>query len=143
MRRIVVSMVILFAVAAAAADDFPLTLRVLGLSENSSEMKRLWSDQCIHVGMGAPCRGYEELPPPGWAINILTVTGRVTQHGRTVEYQLECRTASGKKPCAPMKYGNYPARWRGNRLEVKVTDGKGKGTINHFQVKGEHDADIN
>ena len=144
--RTIIAAAILIIVAlpvAAAENQFPLTLHVLGLSETSHEYKRLWSDQCIHVGMGAPCAGYEQLPPPGWAIDVLTVTGRVTQRGRTVEYQLECRTASMKRPCAPMKYGNYPARWNGKRLEVQVTDGKGKGTVNRFEIKGEHDADEN
>src|SRR5512133_3381123 len=89
MRRIVVAAVMfLFAVPAFTADEFPLTLRVLGLSERASEMKRLWRDPCIQVGMGAPCKDYEELPPPGWAIEVLTVTGRLTQRGRTLEYEL-------------------------------------------------------
>jgi hypothetical protein len=142
MRHIILSVVVLFAVSAVAADEFPLTLRVLGLSETAREYKRLAKDPCVQVGMGAPCRGYEDIPSPGWAIDVLTVTGRVTQRGRTVEYQLECRTAAGKRPCAPMRYGNYPARWNGKRLEVQVTDGKGKGTINRFEVKGELAADV-
>ena len=131
---------VVFSLSAIAADDFPLTLQVLGLSERTQETKRLYPDPCIGAAMGAPCAGYERLPPPGWSIDVLTVTGRMTQRGRTVEYQLECRTAAPKRPCAPMKYGTYPARWKGKRLEVLITDGRGKGTINHFEIKGEHDA---
>lgn len=123
--------------------DFPLNLRVLGGSEQSREIKRLWPDPCIQAGMGAGCSGYDKLPPPGWSIDVLTVTARITQRGHTIEYLLECRTAAPKRPCAPMKYGEYPARWRGKQLEVLVTDGSGKGTVNHFAVKGAHDADPN
>ena len=36
---------------------------------------------------------------------------------------------------------NKMARWRGKKLEVLVTDGRGKDTINRFEVKGERDAD--
>ena len=99
MRPAVIATV-LFAlcIGAVAADsaNFPLKLTVIGESETSRELKRLWSDQCIHVGMGAPCKGYEELPPPGWTIDVVRVTGRVTQRGRTVEYVLECRTKAPK-----------------------------------------------
>ncbi len=129
--------------SAIAADDFPLTLQVLGMSERTQETKRLYPDPCIYVAMGAPCAGYERVSPPGWSIDVLTVTGRMTQRGRTVEYQLECRTAAPKRPCAPMKYGTYPARWKGKRLEALITDGKGKGTVNRFEIKGEHDVDPN
>lgn len=129
--------------SAAASDEFPLTLQVLGLSERSQETKRIYPDPCIQAAMGAPCAGYERTPPPGWSIDVLTVTARLTQRGRTVEYLLECRAAAPKRPCAPMKYGTYPARWKGKRLEVMITDGRGKGTINRFQIKGEHDADPN
>src|SRR4051812_26710751 len=142
MRRIVLAAVILFAVSAFAADTFPLTLRVLGVSETARQYKTFFKDPCLHSGMGVACNGYE-MPSPGWPIDVLTVTARLTQRGRTVEYQLECRTASGKRPCAPMRYGNYPARWNGKRLEVQVTDGKRRAMINRFDIKGEHDADIN
>lgn len=140
---LVSALLITTTVLAVDGSDFPLKLRVLGESEQTRETKRLWPDPCIQAGMGAGCAGYDRLPPPGWAIEVLSVTARLTQRGRTVEYILECRTVAPKHPCAPMKYGEYPARWRGKRLEVLVTDGSGKGTVNHFEIKGEHDADIN
>jgi hypothetical protein len=130
-------------IIATDVSDFPLKLHVLGESEQSRDIKRLWPDPCIQAGMGAGCSGYDKLPPPGWAVDVLTVTARLTQRGRTIEYELECRTAVPKRPCAPMKYGEYRARWRGKRLEVLVTDGAGKGTVNQFDIKGEHDADPN
>lgn len=143
MKRIVAFTIAVLSLSAVAADDFPLTLQVLGMSERTQEIKRLYPDPCIHAAMGAPCAGYERQKPPGWAVDVLNVTGRLTQRGRTVEYLLECRSAAPRRPCAPMKYGAYPARWKGNRLEVLITDGRGKGTVNRFQIKGEHDADPN
>ncbi len=133
-----------FPLFAIAADDFPLTLQVLGTSERSQEYKRVYPDPCIKAALGVPCRDYEQSGGiPGWSVDVLQVTGRLTQRGRTVEYQLECRAAAPKRPCAPMKYGKYPARWKGKRLEVLITDGSGKGTVNRFQIKGEHDANPN
>ncbi len=139
-----VMVIVVFSPSAIAADDFPLTLQVLGTSERSQEYKRIYPDPCIKAALGVPCRDYEQSGGiPGWSVDVLQVTGRLTQRGRTVEYQLECRAAAPKRPCAPMKYGKYPARWKGKRLEVLITDGSGKGTINHFQIKGEHDANPN
>jgi hypothetical protein len=36
-----------------------------------------------------------------------------------------------------MKYGKYPARWRGKQLEVLIEDGPGKDRINHFEIRYE------
>lgn len=140
----VVVMAIYASSALAAAEDFPLTLHVLGASERTQEYKRLYPDPCIKMALGAPCKDYEQNNSiPGWSIDVLQVTGRLTHRGRTQQYELVCRTAAPKRPCAPMKYGDYPARWKGKWLEVFVTDGRGKGTVNRFQVRGERGADPN
>lgn len=142
MRRLAASVLLAFALPALAAEKFPLKLQVLGTSERTQEHKRLYPDPCIKAALGAPCRSYEESGiVPGWAIDVLQVTARLTQRGRTTQYELVCKSAAPKRPCAPMKYGEYPARWRGKKLEVLVTDGRGKDTINRFEVKGERDAD--
>ncbi len=145
MRRIVSFAMLVFAVFTLAAEhDFPLTLHVLGTSERAQDFKRIYPDPCIKMALGAPCRNYEQdASIPGWAVDVLRVTARLTQRGRTLEYLLECRSAAPKRPCAPMKYGEYRARWRGKTLEVLVTDGQGKGTINRFRIKGENAADAN
>lgn len=141
MRRIIAAALIAFAVSALAADEFPLKLKVLGTSERSQEYKKIYPDPCITAALGVPCRQYEEdASIPGWSVDVLQVTGRMTQRGRTVQYELVCKASAPRRPCAPMKYGEYPARWRGKRLEVLVTDGKGKGAVNRFEIKGERDA---
>jgi hypothetical protein len=141
MRGFAAVLLIAFALPAAAADEYPLKVYVLGSSETSREIKRMWPDPCIKAALGAPCRDYEELPPPGWSVDILQVTARMTHRGRTTQYELVCKTISPRRPCAPMQYGAYAARWKGKKLEVLVTTGKGKGTVNHFEIKGERSAD--
>ena len=42
-----------------------------------------------------------------------------------------------------MRYGDYPARWKGKTLEVLVTADDGRTTVNRFQTKSEHDTDPN
>ena len=142
MGRLAASLLIAFALPALAADEFPLKLQVLGTSDRTQEYKRLYADPCIKAALGAPCRSYEDIASiPGWAIDVLQVTARLTQRGRTTQYELVCKSAAPKRPCAPMQRGEYPARWRGKKLEVLVTGGRGKAAINRFVVKGERDAD--
>lgn len=145
MRRIIATALIAFAFPLVAAErDFPLTLHVLGTSETRREFKRIYPDPCLTMALGAPCKDYEENSSiPGWAVDFLQITARLTHRGRTQQYELVCKSSPPKRPCAAMKYGNYPARWRGKRLEVLITEGKEKGTINRFEVKGENAADSN
>lgn len=132
-------MLIGFALAAFAADEFPLTLRVLATSETTREYKRLYPDSCITAGLGAPCRTSEA---PGWPVDVLKVNGRITHRGRTTEYELVCKSSAPRRSCAALKSGEYRARWRGKRLEVQVPDGGGRSTVNRFEVKGERRVDI-
>lgn len=139
MKQCVVLVVLLSVLPLAGADKFPLRLRVLGDSTRSQESKDFWQSPCAAGGMGAPCTRDAEIPGVTW--EVFTVTGRLTQRGRTVEYDLVCRSAWKKDPCAPLKYGTYPARWRGKRLEVLVESGD-KTVVNRYEVRGERDADL-
>jgi len=87
--------------------------------------------------MGAPCTRDDEIPAV--TVKVFTVTGRMNYQGHIVEYDLVCRSAFRKNPCAPIKYGDYPARWRGKKLEVLVESTK--TVINRYDVRGERDID--
>ena len=140
MRTFLAAIVIAVAIPSAAA-QFPLRIQILGTSESTQEYRHPAPSICISSGMGAPCKGDDDFF--GWQVDVLTVTGRMMQRGRMMEYSLVCKSAAPRRPCAPMKYGQYPARWRGKQLEVLIEDGPGKNRVNRFEVRYEQIVDPN
>ncbi len=138
MKRFVAFCLILCALPAFAADQFPLRLKVLGDTVRSEQSKDLWQSPCTAGGMGAPCTRDADIPGVTW--QVFAVTGRITQRGRTVEYDLVCRSAFKKEPCTALKYGSYSARWRGKKLEVLIETGKSR--VARYEVRGQRDVNI-
>ena len=140
MRTLIPAILLALVLPALGAEKqpnkFPLKIVVLASSEGGREYKKP-VDPCFTWGIGAPCNTYEDIP--GWAVDLVKVTGRVTQRGRVVEYDLVCRSAAPRHSCTAMRMGEYPARWRGKRLEVLVPGEKGERKTNRFEVVGERD----
>ena len=139
MKRYVLGVLLACTLTAVAADQFPLRLKVLGDSVRSEEFKQYWQSPCTAGGMGAPCAREDKIP--GYEYHVFTVTGRITHRGRTVEYDLRCGSARKKDPCVLLKYGTYPARWRGKKLEVLIESGN-KTRVNRFEIRGERDVNL-